>query len=314
MKKSNQPKIDELIEKFSSGNQIDFGELDNGIVLIKIDNAFATATISLYGGHIVGWQPKSQKNPVLWRSDLVQFKSGKAIRAGVPICWPWFGAHPVYADSPAHGYARISQWALQSVSTNICGETEICMTMNDSELNLSTLGLAANLSVCISIGEKLTIDLQTHNIGNQPINFTEALHAYFYISDISQVKIDGLNNVEYVDLIDNQKHKLQSGLISFNCELGRVYLNTTSDCRIEDPDFQRTIHIIKNGSQSTVVWNPWEDTAKKMDDLGSMGWKTMVCIESANALTNTVHVKPGEYHNLSVTYSVIETKRAQIQA
>ncbi len=296
--------LSNLRKKFSKDNHIAFEQLDNGIILAKIDNAYATATISLYGGQVVEWQPKSQTAPVLWCSKLVQYKPGKAIRAGVPICWPWFGAHPTETKSPSHGYARISEWDLMSVSTTVSGSTEICMTMLDSEYSISHLGIKAKLAIRISIGEELSIALTTTNTGNEAITMTEALHAYFCIGDIAHIKISGLNECDYVDLVDGNSLKTQSGAIEFSEELGRVYLDTTADCLIEDPVLHRTLRITKTGSQSTVVWNPWLETASTMDDLGPEGWRSMVCVESANALADAVTVAPGEQHTLSVTYSV----------
>jgi len=293
-----------LQERFCKGNPVSFVQLNNGIVLMKIDNAHATATISLYGGHVVAWQPKSQRVPVLWCSDLVQYKPGKAIRAGIPICWPWFGAHPTDSKSPSHGYARISSWELSSVKTTASGSTEVCMTMLHSDYTRSEIGVAANLFVTISIGQELSMDLKTTNVGDEPIHISEALHAYFCVGDIAEINIYGLNDCQYVDLVDGNVLKTQSGAIQFTEELGRVYLDTHNDCQIEDPVLNRKVRISKTGSQSTVVWNPWLDTASKMDDLGSVGWRSMVCVESANALQNTVAIQPGKEHVLHVNYSV----------
>ena len=116
---------DELNSRFGIDSQVSFKQLPDGIVVAEIDNVFATASMSLYGGHIVSWQPKSQSKPVLWVSKLVKFQRGKAIRGGVPICWPWFGAHPTNASLPGHGYARITSWELTSVQTLSNGATEL---------------------------------------------------------------------------------------------------------------------------------------------------------------------------------------------
>jgi len=297
-------RLSNLISQFSKDNPITFEQLDNGIILAKIDNAFATATISLYGGQVVAWQPKSQATPVLWCSELAQFKPGKAIRAGVPICWPWFGAHPTENKSPSHGYARLSEWELTAVTTTPSGSTELYMTMLDSEHSRSNFGISASLAIRISVGEQLSIELTTTNTGNKAITLTEALHAYFYVSDITQIKISGLNGCDYVDLIDGNTLKTQLGAIEFTEELGRVYVDTTVDCLIEDPLLSRSIRVAKTASQSTVVWNPWRETATKMDDLGATGWTSMVCVESANALENKVSVESGAQHALNVIYSV----------
>ena len=287
-----------------TSNQITFEKLDNGIVFAKVDNALATATISLYGGQVLEWQPKSHTKPVLWCSELVQFKPGKAVRAGVPVCWPWFGSHPEEPKAPAHGYARINTWDVTSVSTAVTGETVLAMRLSHSNEVDQQFSIHADLTIEITIGEALSISLTTKNTGQDSIALTEALHAYFYVSDIHQVQINGLDQTSYIDLIDHNSVKTQTGAIDFSAELGRVYLDTTTDCLIQDRALSRTIRVSKSGSNSTVVWNPWIDTATKMDDLGPEGWRTMVCVESANSLSNVVNVRPDEQHSLCVTYSV----------
>lgn len=281
---------------------INFERLANGIVLVKIDNPFATAVVSLYGGQVIQWHPKSQRSPVLWASDLAQYQPGKAIRAGIPICWPWFSAHPTEAKAPSHGYARLSDWELTSIVTDSSGATILCMSMNGS----GQFNVAATLAIRISIGETLSVELTTSNTGSQPITFTEALHTYFNVSDVNQVQVYGLSSSPYVDLIDSNQIKTQSGAITFSKETGRVFLDSTADCLLLDKVLDRTIRITKSGSQSTVVWNPWLHTSTKMDDLGSEGWKTMVCVESANALKNTVTLEPDGHHTLAVNYSVMD--------
>lgn len=295
-----------LQEKFGHDNHIVFEQLDNGIILAKIDNAFATAIVSLYGGQVIQWQPKSQNLPVLWVSDLAHYHPGKAIRGGIPICWPWFGAHPDETEFPSHGYARISECKLMSVVTDLSGATVLCMSWSAPDDHLGLSGIPATLSIRVTVGEFLSIELSTINTASETITFTEALHTYFKVSDISRVQIFGLNACRYVDLIDHNLIKTQSDSISFSEETGRVYLSTDADCFLVDPGLKRTIRVSKSGSQSTVVWNPWLDTATKMDDLGPSGWKTMVCIESANALQNTVTLEPGAHHTLAVNYSVTD--------
>ncbi len=81
--------IEILKHSFAIGFLVRFEKLADGVVVAEIDNSLAIAIISLYGGHVVSWRPKHQDQPVLWVSKLAQFKLGKAIRGGVPICWPW---------------------------------------------------------------------------------------------------------------------------------------------------------------------------------------------------------------------------------
>lgn len=294
--------IRELALRFGGDAQILFQQLADGVVLAEIDNSLATATISLYGGHVVTWRPKHQVEPVLWVSKLAQFKPGKAIRGGVPICWPWFGAHPLNAKLPAHGYARISPWEVVSVRSLDGGATEIALVLSDTDLRRDNGPRTTRLSVRITVGAALEVALTTTNGGDQPMVLSEGLHTYFKVGDVTKISVLGLEGAEYLDLLSDNLRRLQSGPVSFDGELGRLYVNNRSTCVIEDPLLRRRIRIEKSGSLSTAVWNPWASTAGKMDDLGHEGWRDMVCVESANAQENQVMVAAGAGHTLAATY------------
>lgn len=297
-------RLSECINRFGNIQFVQFEETQNGIVLLKIDHPLASATISIDGGQVLSWHPKSQQAPVLWGTQAQHWLKGRAIRAGVPVCWPWFGAHPTDNTLPSHGYARLCPWELKEISTRSSEELEISLTMlSEHEVALSN-HFAAKLTVQISVGESLSISLTTENTGEQTIKLTEALHAYFFVSDIASIQIEGLEGCEYIDLIDHNRSKTQQGLVSFSGETGRVYQNTANDCLIHDMALNRTIRIQKKGSLSTVVWNPWLETAKKMDDLGPSAWREMVCLESANALDCAMSIEAGAQHTLAARYSV----------
>jgi D-hexose-6-phosphate mutarotase len=286
------------------GNNIYFKKLANDIVVLEIDNSLATAVVSLYGGHIMSWQPKSQARPVLWVSELVKFQRGKAIRGGVPICWPWFGAHPSDASLPGHGYARITPWELTAVRTLGNGATELNLSLGESKLCDAHWRADVRLTLKVTIGETLEVALTTVNEGNHEVTFTEGLHTYFQISDIANIRVLGLEGNDYVDLVNKNEVRKQQDAIRFDGELGRIFLNNQATCVIEDPAFNRRIRIEKTGSNSTAVWNPGLAVASKMDDLGASGWRNMVCVEGANALQNHVAVLAGATHTIGTTYAL----------
>ena len=168
-------------------NSLNFEQVADGIVLVNIDNPLATATISLYGGQLIEWRPKGQAAAVLWSNPQAKFEQGTAIRAGVPVCWPWFGPHPSDIRASSHGYARTSQWDLTSVLTTDTGATEVVLTLDNRETQQSGNGVSAQLQQKILIHDSLTIELTTTNLTRESIRLTEALHAYFYVSDIDNI-------------------------------------------------------------------------------------------------------------------------------
>ena len=253
------------------------------------------------------WHPKSQQEPVLWVSKLAQYEQGKAIRGGVPICWPWFGAHPSDNHLPGHGFARVVPWEVASTNIDASGILEVVLTLSESDiaakLRPSDWPASVALSVRIRIGEELEVSLTTTNNSDREIRFTEGLHTYFHVSDIEHVRVLGLDEREYVDLTDGNQRRQQSGPIVFEGELGRIFVNCDKTSVIEDRKLGRTIRVAGAGSQSIAVWNPWLETASKMSDLGSEGWRSMVCVETANALENILFIQPGQNHTTTAIYS-----------
>lgn len=296
--------IDQLNRDFGTNSEISFRQLPDNIVIAEISNSLATASVSLYGGHVLSWQPKNHTKRVLWLSDLVKFQQGKALRGGVPICWPWFGAHPSQASLPGHGYARITPWDLNSVQKLANGTTQLNLSLGKSEISQLHWQAEVHLELKIKVGDTIEISLTTVNKSDYEVTITEGLHTYFQVSDIANIRVLGLEGSNYIDLVNQNESHTQHNAITFNGELGRIFLNNQSTCVIEDPPLNRRIFIKKNGSNSTAVWNPGIDVASKMDDLGSSGWRNMVCVESANALGNSITLAAMKSHIHFAAYSV----------
>ena len=285
--------------------QLKFSQDESGLEYIEIENRLATAKIALQGGHVMTWQPKSQDQPVLWLSSNARFIKGRSIRGGIPICWPWFGAHPTDSALCPHGFARVIPWQLVDADTLKNGATRLVLQMMETAESRRQLSYPHLLSMTITIGETLKIDLATTNKASHPFVVGEAFHTYFKVSDISNVHVKGLEDALYSDKVFAYERRVEKNDVRFNGEFDRVYLNTTADCMIEDTGLNRQIRVSKSGSQSTVVWTPWADKAEQMGDMGAPDeWRTMVCVETANALENAVVISPNRTHVLSVEYSV----------
>jgi len=300
--------IELLNNNFAISSYLSFRQIDTGVTLIDVDTAQATATISLMGGQVLNWHPKSQVEPVLWVSKLAQYVPGKAIRGGVPICWPWFGAHPSDSRLPGHGFARVAPWEVASTIVDSSGVVDIELILAESDVVAKSCSsdwpASVSLSARIRIGEELEVSITTMNKSDQDVRFTEGLHTYFHVSDIENVRVLGLEECNYVDLTDGNQRRQQSGPIVFSGELGRIFVNCEKKSVIEDRELGRAIHVVGAGSKSIAVWNPWLETASKMSDLGSVGWRSMVCVETANALENTILIQKGQHQTMSVNYSV----------
>ncbi|MDP2247451.1 MAG: D-hexose-6-phosphate mutarotase, partial [Nitrosomonadales bacterium] len=75
-----------------------------------------------------------------------------------------------------------------------------------------------------------------------------------------------------------------------------------------DPQYNREILINKKGSNSTVVWTPWQKKAHQLSDMPKDdSWRQMLCVETGNAMENLVMINPGYTHVLAVEYMVNAT-------
>lgn len=300
--------LETLNDRFAIPLNLRFKPLGDVLISADITNAHGTASLSLQGGHVLSWQPTNTLEPVVWMSPAAVFAPHTPIRGGIPICWPWFGAHAADAAFPAHGFARTQLWQVTGTRSLEDGSTEIAFSFVPSVDTQAFWPHTSRLDLLVNVGASLKIALITRNLGASDFTMTEALHTYFSVSNVAQVQVDGLDGVHFHDKAADWAQGDQTGTVTFAAEVDRIYVNSTSRCTIVDPAWQRRIHINKLGSHSTVVWNPWAARAAQMGDLGAEsergGWKSFVCVESANALENAVTVPAGQSHTLAVEYRV----------
>ena len=294
--------IDQLNRRFGADGTITFKELAPGFPALELDNGHARATIALQGAQVMTWAPRGQQ-PVIWLSRAAKFAPGKSIRGGVPVCWPWFGAHATEPSFPGHGFARTVPWELLDAQTQ-GGETRLRFRINPDSAPPAQWPKGTEATLELTVGAKLAIALVTRNTGSQPFTLTEALHTYFEVGDVRRVTVHGLDGLSYLDKVENMARKRQGGAVTVSGEVDRVYLDSTADCIIDDPTLNRRIRIAQRGGRSTIVWNPWTEKAAKMGDLGEDGYLQMICVESGNAAENAVQVASGAEHRLDVKYSV----------
>lgn len=304
-------------DRYRLPGEIEFRAGPEGLLFADVQNALAHATVCLQGAHLTSWQPRSQAAPVIWLSSAARYASGKSIRGGVPICWPWFGPHaePQTGSQaagrklPSHGFARTVAWDACDSRHLETGETQLCLELRDSEQTRALWPYPFHLGLRLTIGETLRLELSTTNTGSGEFVLGEALHTYFQVGDIGAVQVCGLDNAEFIDNANGARRGRQAAAITFEEEVDRVYVNSAADCAIVDPILKRRIRIAKSNSLSTVVWNPWTHKAASMGDLGpgatnQGGWREMLCVESGNALENAVRVAARATHCLTAQYRV----------
>lgn len=258
-----------------------------------------SAEVYLHGAHVTAWAPPGAA-PVLWMSPASRFDAAAAIRGGVPICFPWFGGGPDGDRSPAHGYARLADWRLVGAEE---GPDGVVVTL---ALDAGDDGLAATFRV--SVGRRLGLSLDVVNEGAAPTSFEVALHTYLAVADVRAIRVLGLAGERYLDRNGGPEPVRQDEeAITIAGETDRIYVGSRATVGVEDPGLGRRLVVEKEGSASTVVWNPWVGKASAMADVGPEAWRGFVCVETANVRSDAVTLARGARH---VTTALIGVEEA----
>lgn len=301
--------LEQLNREFAIRDRVSFHEDQPGMPQARIVTAASEATIYLQGAHITRWSPRGQQ-PVLYLSPRTEIAPGKAIRGGVPVLFPWFGDRwngkeleaRTGIKSPSHGFARNTLWTVERTHLSPDGDVHITLSLAPTELS-RTLGYDDFLvRLTFLIGRELRMELAVTNRGAAAMEFEEGLHSYFAVADVGPVRVAGLRGSTYLDKRDNMLRKVQrETLLAFTRDVDQVHVNTTDPLTIVDPEWQREIHIAKDGSQTTVTWNPWDVLTPGLKDLPPDAWKHFVCVEAVNSGDNRVTLAAGETHTLACT-------------
>jgi glucose-6-phosphate 1-epimerase len=297
--------IEQLNADFAIAGQLTFIEGKGGLPFVQISNGHADALVSVYAGQVLSFTPKGASD-LLFVSDKAYYAEGKAIKGGVPICWPWFGADPEGKGRPAHGFMRNRMWEVWGSRANADGSTTVTVGVASSAETLVIWPHAFRLAMEITVGKTLQLALVTHNTGDAPFTITQAMHTYFAVSDIAQTTIGGLDGTQYIDKAAGAGGaiKQQAGAVTIGSEVDRVYLGVSSVLDIVDGAGQRTIRIASQGNKTAVVWNPWADIAASMGDLQDDDYLRFVCVETTNAADDVVEVPAGGEFRLVAEYGV----------
>jgi glucose-6-phosphate 1-epimerase len=273
---------------------------------LQVATPLVTAEVYLHGAHVSSWTPAGER-PVIWMSRTSAFERAKAIRGGVPICFPWFGPGRSSHLSPAHGFARLADWALVS-AVDLDGV--VTLTFRLTEADVAGLPGAQHwphsfeATYVVILGAELTLSLTVRNTGTEEFSYEEALHSYLAVEDVTRVAVEGLHGDRYLDKTTGADgYPVQNGPVTISGETDRVYY-AAGPATLNDPVAGRKVRVAKYGSSNTVVWNPWQTKAAAMGDFDDDGWQHMVCVETANALDFAISLRPGAAHAMAVRYTL----------
>jgi glucose-6-phosphate 1-epimerase len=262
----------------------------NGLPMVTLAHATgATAEVYLQGAQVTSWKTPNG-DELLFVSELARFERGRGIRGGIPILFPQFGAGPL----PHHGFARTLEWDLVSCGYDPAGDTSARLLLTDSVRTRAIWPHAFEAELEVVLADTLHQRLTISNTGAARFAFTSALHTYFAISRIEDLRIDGLRGRTYRD-------KTRDGLevvddhptLTISAETDRVYLDAPGPVEILDPGASRRLRVERDGFPDVVVWNPWIGWSREHDDFGDDEYRRMVCVEPG-VIRTPVALDPGE--------------------
>ncbi|MDX1680946.1 MAG: D-hexose-6-phosphate mutarotase [Akkermansiaceae bacterium] len=269
-------------------------EPEDGYPVFEIEHPTCSGKVALHGAQVMSWKPVDEEE-VLYLSPKAVFREGKAIRGGIPVCWPWFSEHPSDETVPSHGIARTRFWDFVEAAENDQGVV----------LKFAMREGIWSAEIIIKMGEDLEVMLKTINTNEIPILISGALHSYFAVSDIEQVRVVKLEGVECTDLVGTPTKRKQDTPVEFKREVDAIYESSDPVLLVDDLS-GRTLLIEKTGSPSTVLWNPWAEKAKALEDLPDDGYRDFCCVEAAIANDRAEIVMPGQMQVLSTRIVVEE--------
>ncbi len=287
-----------LAQRFGIPGKAEVVAGNGGLAKVVISTPEASGEMYLHGAHVTSWKPKD-RGEVLYLSPNSLFQDGRAIRGGVPVCFPWFGDKADDPSAPAHGFVRTKEWQLDGIEQDGASVVVSMSTQSDEDTR-KWWPFDFRLVSRATFGEQLKLELIVTNTGATPFRFEEALHAYFAVGDTESAMVRGLDATHYLDKTDKFMEKTQSGDVRFAAETDRVYLDTTSELEVVDRAANRSINVEKQNSRTTVVWNPWSEKSAALKDLGAGEWKKFVCIETTNVGASAVKLAAGESQTMAM--------------
>ena len=164
MNHSTPPDLPTLNTRFAIPGRLRFMEIAPGLPIIDIQTPLASARVALQGAQVLAWRPDGMP-PVLWLSGAAVFQAGRAVRGGIPVCWPWFGDRLGHS---AHGFVRTRLWELRDTRLDATGQVHLSLGLQDDADTRAVWDHAFDLELQVTVGTTLCLTLATRNTGPKP--------------------------------------------------------------------------------------------------------------------------------------------------
>ena len=268
--------------------------LRGDVDIIELTSPHGSARVSRKGAQVLAAELSGR--PLLWLSPWAAKAAPEAaIRAGVPICFPWFGKHP--DGLPAHGFARNLTWHVIAQDTD-----RVVLALDDDAQTRSLWPYRFHAEIAVHLDGTandgavndgaVNIALTVTNTDAAPFRFTYALHTYFAVDDARECHVDGLDG--RVRRESGRATVSQRGAVGFGDGLDAIFEDAPGPLVLRDG--HRRVAVDAPEMTSAVIWNPG------LNDLADVGdeWPRFVCVERGRIGGAAVTLAPGAVHTASM--------------
>lgn len=285
---------------------------ENGLPAVRLTSpsSAASALIYLHGAHVASWTDAAG-TPLLYMSPTAIYNGKKALRGGVPLCWPQFGPGAL----PQHGFARTSAWTL--VATAAEGEpaggarsATFCL---GSSAATRDVGYPADWVLTYTVSLQPTTGTLSLRLavavaaGSPPAPLTAALHTYFAVDAAAACAVHGLGGLTYRNTAEGGREEVEAGdtVTVGSAEVDRVYLDVPSTVTLSRGGTPGgAVRMRTKNFPDAVVWNPYKAKAASLADMPDDGWERFVCVEAVAVKTPVTVPGGGEWVGEVVLESV----------
>lgn len=260
----------------------------DGDVVRVLDGGQVVAEVRQRGAQVTRWRPAGT-DEVVFAGARHQEPGDRVLHGGVPVCFPWFANGPRGDRRPSHGPARSARWT--EVGSRLHDDVLVSAWTVDhhgvtGEDGAQGWPRGVRATLTAELGpERARLALAVSNRSDAEVTVEAALHTYLRVGDVAAVRLRGLDGARYLDKVASTAqgvpvHVVQQGDVVVAGEVDRVH-DSDATVVVLDPVLGREVEVGKEGSRTTVVWNPWQQKGSAFDDLAEGEWRDLVCVETA---------------------------------
>ncbi|MFA5853152.1 MAG: D-hexose-6-phosphate mutarotase [Spirochaetales bacterium] len=296
--------IESLNADFAKAEAVSFDVGPQGLIVATLAWGDSSARVALLGATVLSYVPAGVPE-TLFLSGKSEFLAGKPIRGGIPLCWPWFGAHPGDARLPRHGFFRLFEWKVAGTERDSRGSSmTLSLSASDESKKFWPYDFEA---LCrITLGRTLKVDVSVVNSGQSSFSLTCAFHPYFRFGDVRGVEIPVLAGMAYDDFLapgSPSERKVDAAPFAISKEVDRAYAHDGAAV-MEDRAGKRRIIVSGSSMESFVVWNPWEKKCAAIADLEKDDFLEFLCVEPGIIPPSARELRPGASFEAGIAIEV----------